>query len=88
MPRTRAVLSDPDRSLLQDTLMDDQAFHERQAAHLARQVREHIQQAKAAQKAQQRITAAAARQERLEWDGENCRRRQSDRRSHDFADAA
>lgn len=88
MPRTRAVLPDPDRSLVQNTLMDQQAYHERRAARLAREIREHLEQAMAARRAQERLTAATvveSRAERAEWDG-SCRR-QAPRRSADSAAA-
>jgi hypothetical protein len=89
MPRTRAVLPDPDRSLVQNTLMDQQAYHERRAADLAkrysREIREHLEQALAARRAQERVTAATFSAERDTWDG-SCRRH-APRRSADSAAA-
>jgi hypothetical protein len=85
MPRTRAVLNDLDRALLSATLMEAQALHEATAKILAREVRKHVEQAVAARRAQERLTAAETRAERLAWDGE-CRR-QAERRSRDFAAA-
>lgn len=79
MPRTRAILADPDRRTISEAIMDSQVLQQETARVLRQHAERADRQAQRLRHAQQRLTAAERSAEREEWDGAN--RRRAERRA-------